>query len=477
MKSFKRVVGFLILSLVLFLPICVFANDFTTVSGAKSASSGEVIDYTISVKSESKATEFEVNLNYDNTVLELINITNEDSWKGNNTLDTTGNTVLKFTNNGSVGTSSIATIKFKVKSSSKSSTSIAFDSIKLTVATAKDDGKETTTVLTDSVKKNISIMSDDSTLKNIKINSKPISGFSSNVYSYTLEVDSIYEEVSVFATLNDNKKASFVDGFGNRNVKLEYGQNDVLIKVKSESGKEAIYTIKILRKDDRVVNNDLESIIINGGAVKIKFDPNVLTYKIKTYKLEKIEIEATPKDSEAKVEIDAPQKLIIGENKVKITVKAVTGDTKDYIITIVNNETATDTRLKNLSVKGININFNSDKYEYTIRFDKSYKNGLKIYNTTISDDVEVSVLDNTNLKVGSSIRVIVNALDGSSTSEYIINLKRDNRINFFFILDVVIGTILIVLIIIQLRKRKKANVKVEEKYDEQDLEKTKEIKL
>ena len=281
----------------------------------------------------------------------------------------------------------------------------------------------------------------------------------------------------MFATLNDNKKASFVDSFGNRNVKLEYGQNDVLIKVKSESGKEAIYTIKILRKDDRVVNNDLESIIINGGAVKIKFDPNVLTYKIKTYKLEKIEIEATPKDSEAKVEIDAPQKLIIGENKVKITVKAVTGDTKDYIITIVNNETATDTRLKNLSVKGININFNSDKYEYTIRFDKSYKNGLKIYNTTISDDVEVSILDNTNLKVGSSVRVIVNALDGSSTSEYIINLKRDNRINFFFILDVVIGTILIVLIIIQLRKRKKANVKVEEKYDEQDLEKTKEIKL
>lgn len=475
MKRIKWVIVFLMF--VWLLPIEVNAQNFTaTLSGTSKASTDDKIDFTISIKSDKEAIGFEATIKYDNTVLEFINISKEDKWTGNNTVESTGNNTLKFTNTGVTGESSVATLRFKVKSSTQSITTITVDGIGLTL-NSSSDGEDSTILTTNSITKDISIRSDDNTLKNIKVDDKTIKGFSSSVKEYTLEVDSLTEEINVSATLNDSKNATFVENFGNRTVKLEYGQNTVLIKIQSESGKEAIYTLNVIRKDDRLVNNDLKSIIINGGTVKIDFDPSVLSYTIKTYKLDKIEIEAEASDAKAKVKINSPSKLVLGENKVKISVTAVTGDVKEYNLLIVNTDQPTDTRLKNLSVKGVNIGFNSDKYDYSIRYDKSYKNGIKIYNTTLSEDVEVKIDGNENLKEGSVIKITVTALDGSSTSEYTITLEKDNRINFFLILDVLIGATLIVLIIIQLRKRKKQKEQNQKIEKEKELEKTKEIIL
>lgn len=475
MKRIKWVIVFLMF--VWLLPIEVNAQNFTaTLSGTSKASTDDKIDFTISIKSDKEAIGFEATIKYDNTVLEFINISKEDKWTGNNTVESTGNNTLKFTNTGVTGESSVATLRFKVKSSTQSITTITVDGIGLTL-NSSSDGEDSTILTTNSITKDISIRSDDNTLKNIKVDDKTIKGFSSSVKEYTLEVDSLTEEINVSATLNDSKNATFVENFGNRTVKLEYGQNTVLIKIQSESGKEAIYTLNVIRKDDRLVNNDLKSIIINGGTVKIDFDPSVLSYTIKTYKLDKIEVEAEASDTKAKVKIDSPSKLVLGENKVKISVTAVMGDVKEYNLLIVNSDQPTDTRLKNLSVKGVNIGFNSDKYDYSIRYDKSYKNGIKIYNTTLSEDVEVKIDGNENLKEGSVIKITVTALDGSSTSEYTITLEKDNRINFFLILDVLIGATLIVLIIIQLRKRKKQKEQNQKIEKEKELEKTKEIIL
>ena len=475
MKRIKWVIVFLMF--VWLLPIEVNAQNFTaTLSGTSKASTDDKIDFTISIKSDKEAIGFEATIKYDNTVLEFINISKEDKWTGNNTVESTGNNTLKFTNTGVTGESSVATLRFKVKSSTQSITTITIDGLRLTL-NSSSDGEDSTILTTNSITKDISIRSDDNTLKNIKVDDKTIKGFSSSVKEYTLEVDSLTEEINVSATLNDPKNATFVENFGNRTVKLEYGQNKVLIKTKSESGKEAIYTLNVIRKDDRLVNNDLKSIIINGGTIKIDFDPSILSYTIKTYKLDKIEIEAEASDAKAKVKINSPSKLVLGENKVKISVTAVTGDVKEYNLLIVNTDQPTDTRLKNLSVKGVNIGFNSDKYDYSIRYDKSYKNGIKIYNTTLSEDVEVKIDGNENLKEGSVIKITVTALDGSSTSEYTITLEKDNRINFFLILDVLIGATLIVLIIIQLRKRKKQKEQNKKIEKEKELEKTKEIIL
>lgn len=471
----KKIKGAIIFLLALFLlPIGVYAeNVTTTLSGGKTVSGGDKVDFTIGIKSDVNTIGFEATLKYDTNVLEFISISKEDNWNGNNEVKTTGNNTLKFTNVGVTGESSVATIRFKVKTSNKTSTTITLDGISVTLNTAT--GEEIKQG--DTIKKDITIKSEDNSLKSIKIDNKVIKGFVSSVKEYTVEVESSVEQVSISSQLSDEKKAKLVENFGDRTVDLEYGENKVLIKVKSESGKEGVYTINIIRKDDRPVDNNLKSIIINGGTVKIEFDPSTLSYTIKTFKLEKIEVEALPSDSTAKVKIDIPKKIIIGKNTIKITVTPTTGSIKEYNIIIDNTDKPTDTRLKNLSIKGININFESDKYDYEVRYDKSYKNGIKIYNTALSEDTKITIKGNNNLEENSVIKILVEALDGSSSSEYNIKLVKDTRINFFLIVDVVIGLILVILICIELNKRKKKTPPKQKKESQEELEKTKEIVL
>ena len=475
----KKNLGLLFIFLVLFIfiPSHTYADDKFNfnITNPSSVSTSENIDFSIALKCDSEAINLEFDLKYDTNLLELINISKKDSWEGNNELKNNGSNSLTFTNKGVTGESNVVSLRFRMKQTKKTYAVVSFEDIKLTV----NDNNENTVVPHETVKKEINIKSDDNTLKNIKIDDKLLSGFSSSVFIYRLEVDSLVDSVNISSTLNNSKTSEYVQGFGNRKVSLNYGENEILIKVKSESGKEAIYTIKINRKDDRIANNDLKSVIINGGKIKFDFDKSVLSYALKTYKLDTIEIEATPDDSTSEVEIDKPKNLVIGQNKIKITVTAITGDKKEYNFLIDNTEVPTETRLKNLSIKGFNIGFNSDKYNYMIRYNKSIKQGLKIVKTTISEShyVIVEVIGNSNIKPGSVVKVIVTARDGSNVSEYAIKIERDKRVNFFLMLDAIIGTILIILIGIELSKRKKRKKEEELKKVEEELEKTKEIKL
>lgn len=479
-KKIGIVLGFII---VMIFPLYVYAAPVVNFNGNDTASSNETIDYKVSMKSddEKDVVKFETTLKYDTDVLELTSIIKDDKWTGSNSTKSTGNNTIVLTNTGVTGETNVVTFRFKVKTSNKSLTTISMEEIKVTVKGKEDTESQDTSESIETVsniKKNVNIKSDDNTIKSIKINNKVLNGFSSNVFDYQFEIDSLSDSVKIDATLNDSKSSKFVEGFGPRTEKIEYGSNKIVIKTVSESGKNAEYTIDIIRKDDRVANTDLKEIILDGGKIKLNFDKSTLSYTVKTFKLETLDIEAKADDSTSKVDIKKPEKLVIGDNNVVITVTAVTGDKKEYKLLIKNTEVATDTRLKNLSITGISIGFNSDKYKYTVRYDKSYKDGLKIIKTTFSpDETEAEIVGNNNLKAGSTVKVIVKALDGSSSSEYSIYLEKDKRISFFLILETIIGIVLIVLIFIQIKKRKKNIEKLNKEKKEEELGKTKEIKF
>ena len=123
-------------------------------------------------------------------------------------------------------------------------------------------------------------------------------------------------------------------------------------------------------------------------------------------------------------------------------------------MTFINSDQEIDTKLKNLSIKGQQINFDQNKLDYELVFDKSMKDGIKIYATALSQDAKIDISGNEDLKVGSKIKIRVSAEDGSETI-YTITMIKDKRINFFMILELLIIVVLIVLIIIQIVKRKK----------------------
>lgn len=438
----------IIFALLIILPIKVSASSNVALIGNSSIGPGNTVVYNIQISTTESAKNIKTELTYDTSVLELVSIVNKQ-WQGNNTIGTSPRS-LEFSTNGATGNSTVASLTFKVKSgTTKNSTSLKLSGTTISVLVNNSES----IVSVPEFVKNVNINSTDATLSSLKLNGKNVNGFRSKTYNYNMIVDSTVDTANIQATLSNNN-ATFVNGFGPREVNLQYGDNKVQLRVQAQSGDIKIYTLNITREDTRATNNYLKDIIINGGKVPIDFDKSVLNYTIKTYKLDTLDIEATPEDATSTVSINKPNQIIIGENIVKISVKSQNGKEQVYVLTIVNSDTEIDTKLKNLAVKGQSLDFDPNKLEYEIVFNKDMKDGIKIYVTAASKDAEIEILGNDNLNVGSEIKVRVFAEDGSETI-YIIKMVKDSRINFFMILEILIIIVLIILIIIQIIKRKK----------------------
>ena len=276
-----------------------------------------------------------------------------------------------------------------------------------------------------------------------------ISNFSPSTYSYSIQVQAETTTASIDAFLN-SQTATFVENYGSRSIPLNYGENVIEIKVNSASLDEKTYVLNINRLDNRGTNNDLKTIILNSGTVKINFDKDALEYNVKTHKLTTIDIEAVAEDSKATVKIDKPEALIYGVNPVKIIVTSEDGKEKVYKLNINNVNYDIDTSLKNIELFGSDqeLNFDPKILDYEIRYDAKYKDSLVIKPVlnTVDEDVQIDepLLEKTssNLKSGSIVEIRVYATNGVE-SIYTITFIEDERLNFFFLLGLSIFIILV----------------------------------
>jgi len=478
-KSRGLKLSFILLLINILLPLKVFGIDTNTLEGPDLTSPSQSITYDIKVNAEQTIEEYNATLTYETAILEFVGIENKGNWKGNNTVSNESGPVdLKFTHeNGVSGETVIATLKFKVKKDvTKADT---FLTIKGTTVTQE----EKTINNVDLITKTVTIKSTDNTLSDLKLNGKTVVNFSPSTCSYSIQVQAETTTASIDAFLN-SKTATFVENYGSRSIPLNYGENVIEIKVNSASLDEKTYVLNINRLDNRGTNNDLKSLILNSGTIKINFDKDVLEYNVKTHKLTTIDIEAVAEDSKAKVNIDKPEALIYGENPVKITVTSEDGKEKVYKIKINNVNYDIDTSLKNIELFGSNqeLNFDPKILDYEIRYDAKYKDSLVIKPVlnTVDEDVQIDepLFEKTssNLKSGSIVEIRVYATNGVE-SIYTITFIEDDRINFFFLLGLSIFIVLLIIFIkmfVSNRKSKKKNIKVQEK--QTDLEKTKRMK-
>ena len=481
----KKIISFLIALLIL-LPITVSAEGETNdLVGPDMSSPGSIITYKITVSSPSaQVVQYDADLTYDkSTVLELVSIqdvpVNENEgvpWKGEKNVIGPSPTKLKFTNTGIVGTSQVAILTFKVKEDVTKSDTV----LKLSGFLTDADGN---VLQTAEVSKTISIKSTDNTLKDLKVNGNTVVNFSPSTYSYSMQVEQETTTANIEATTNSTT-ATFVEKYGPRSIGLDYGENKIEVKVLSASGEEKTYLIQITRLDNRGTNNDLKEIVINSGKVKISFDKNTLSYNIRTYKETSVNIVATPVDPKATVKIEKEDNLKIGDNVVKIIVVSEDGKEKNYTININNLDRDVDTSLKNLEISGLDDEFKFDKNvsDYEIIYKVKYKDKLVFIPTINSDTDDVQIdkplLEQTlaNLKEGSIVKVRVYATNGAE-SLYTVTFVADKRINFFFLLSVVVFILLLVIFIRLIINRKK-NEPAELEHvveSEEELAKTKRI--
>ncbi len=149
-------------------------------------------------------------------------------------------------------------------------------------------------------------------------------------------------------------------------------------------------------------------------------------------------------------------------------------------IVIVNNtdtDIVSSPKLIGILVSGYNLNFESRKYQYTLKINDEKSLDLNIIKEADTDEIEI--IDNENLKDGSIIKI--NVRRDNKVTRYFINIEKSysilkNNSILYIILGCLLLSILIFGIILLINKKKKNNkVKKEEKVLENNVSEEKEV--
>ncbi len=246
--------------------------------------------------------------------------------------------------------------------------------------------------------------------------------FSSKTNTYKLNVDSSVNSISIKAT-RTSLKSSFVSGFGERSVKLDYGDNNVLVKVKAENEKINTYTIVVNRKDNRSSNNYLRELTVKEG--NIKFDKNTLNYSLVT-DTDSVEITAIAEDLKAKVSGGGKITLKDGMNVILVVVTAENNSTRQYTIQVTKTDDlssfVSSNNLSALKVNGYSINLSNDNLEYEVN---TNDDKLDLDYILEDNNSNIEILGNENLNDGSVVTLKVTASDGN-VKEYKLKVSKQN---------------------------------------------------
>lgn len=361
---------------------------------------------------------------------------------------------------------------------------------------------------------NSSNPSTDATLKNLGIKPNDFNGFRKANTSYSVSVPKNVDKISIYATPSNSKAT--VTGTGSKN--LQIGKNTFNIKVTAEDKKTTkTYILTINRKDKEDTKSD--ATLANLGIRPKEYDftgfkPDITSYNVSVPNdIEKITIYATAKNSKDTIVGSGNKSLKVGQNKCEIKVTSEDKKTsKTYVINVTrkekeeeseeeNNENKENDQkisegLKNIEIKEANLspNFSQDVYSYEVTVPSGTER-LEINAEATSDDVEIEIVGNEELKQGENIiTILANNKKDDTTSTYQINAKvgnqeidlstangdfKDNEKKGKIQGWIIKGTIIavIILIVIFLIKRYKISQEYEDDEDEDEIEEDDEMKF
>ena len=257
--------------------------------------------------------------------------------------------------------------------------------------------------------------SNDNSLKSLKVDGSTLSPTLAN-NTTTYRAQSTKDKVVISAECNDN--LATVVGTGEKSLKL--GENKFDVIVTAQDGTTKNYSVII----DRINNEEkpkLKSLIINGEEMNLAEGSLNYTYRVNSL-VQSLDIEALGTSEDYTIEIDGNDELVDGENIVTVTVIDTNNVKTIYTITVIK-DTDTSLGLSDLTVEGYNINFDKEVLEYNITING--EESLNINAVPTSEDYSVEITGNSNLKDGSTIRIVVT--DASfNTKVYTINVAVNN---------------------------------------------------
>lgn len=156
--------------------------------------------------------------------------------------------------------------------------------------------------------------------------------FNKNKYSYTLTLEPNVNSIDVTALAEDSKSKVAIYG----NTELKEGDNTISIVVTAQNGAQKTYTIIATKSADPMKSDSyLANLIIEDLVLSPEFSSEVFEYDLGETTLDKLNIYTYPKNENAKVEITGDERLVDGDNviKIKITSEDET-TTKEYTLKV-----------------------------------------------------------------------------------------------------------------------------------------------
>lgn len=320
------------LTLLMALAVTVNAAPTGTLSGPDAIRAGE--EFTLKYTVSEAAAAFQLDLEYDDTQLELIKHESVSGWS---IMSDSG----RFTTFGSMDenfrqvlATDLLSITFRVKDTVAGGTevAVAIRNVLLTVVTGEDEFGEPiydeAEIPDVEWKGSVAVpLSSDATLKSLKVEgySFPFAPTKTNYY-FTVE----HEVTKLVVTAEANDSKAKVD-IRNVNELVAGEANRIRIVVTAENGDYQTYNLYVTRKAAISTDNTLKELKIDG--VSIAFSKNKTEYNITVENsVKQLKITATPTDSKASVAIKN-NALIAGQTvTVDVVVTAEDGSTRTYHI-------------------------------------------------------------------------------------------------------------------------------------------------
>ncbi|MBE6161076.1 MAG: hypothetical protein E7158_02490 [Firmicutes bacterium] len=249
---------------------------------------------------------------------------------------------------------------------------------------------------------------------------KEESDYTINVSKYTDNIRFDVETEHLLAT---------VEGDGTR--ALEYGENNFVIAVTSESGIVNNYNIKVNR-DYNVNLAELSVHTLDAEPVEYlkDFDKDVKEYTINVpHEVDEVDVEGTLEEEACTVEGLKVYSLQTGNNDIEITVSYEDKAEETYIIHVIRAKN-NDSKLLDLSVEeGVMLpEFTSENTAYTVEIPFEYDSITPVYELSDKENGRVQILNNGNIEVGVPKDVTVRVFAEDETyTDYVITVTRTNK--------------------------------------------------
>ncbi len=241
------------------------------------------------------------------------------------------------------------------------------------------------------------IKSSDNKLKNIEVSVGSLNPkFNADKKDYVVNVGSDIDKIDLKAILSSDKAKVTINGEAIttlKDLKLNYGDNPVIIKVTAENGTVRTYTVNIKREKPSTMPDiigGLKNIEVSVGSLSPDFNSNITNYTVwANSNIATTNIKAISNIEGAIITINGERtdcinnlKLNYGDNVVSVTVTNSDNSTKTYFVNIVRADS-------------YKVVFDNELYKIPLRVENgNYELNYKVYkNGSLTNDYNLKDLN------------------------------------------------------------------------------------